>query len=121
MPWAPAEFLTFRLLATARPTALQVRAEAAAGADASAALKPTRTCHWRGEAHETPVYDGTLLRAGNVVGGPAIVEERTTTIVIPGGFDCAVDERRNFVLRRVGVVDGVAGAATARTEASWQR
>jgi N-methylhydantoinase A len=31
----------------------------------------------------TQVFDGDLLQAGNIVEGPAIVEQRTTTVVVP--------------------------------------
>jgi N-methylhydantoinase A len=103
MPWAPAQFLTFRLLATARQGEFELRAEAAASPDASDAIKRTRTCWWAGKPLETPAYDGTALKAGNVLEGPAVVEERTTTIVVPGGFRCSVDERKNYIVERTAV------------------
>jgi N-methylhydantoinase A len=42
--------------------------------------------------------DGSLLRAGNRLEGPAIVEETTTTIVIPPAFICEVDRQHGYVL-----------------------
>ena len=114
MPWVPAQFLTFRLAATAPRTPFELRTEAASGSDASAAVKRTRTCWWGGEAVETPAYDGALLRSGHVLHGPAIVEvERTTTIVVPGGFMCTIDPRKNYVLQRVPA--GAPGAADSHT------
>ncbi len=114
MIWVPAQFLTFRLVASAPRTPFELRAASASDDDASGALKRTRTCFWDGEALETPAYDGQLLRAGNIVEGPAIVEERTTTIVVPAGFTCAVDERKNYVLQRTAAA-GANGAAAGRT------
>ncbi|MDE3077238.1 MAG: hypothetical protein KGJ86_17610, partial [Chloroflexota bacterium] len=52
----------------------------------------------------TPVYEGEKLLNGNVIEGPAIIEERTTTVVIPDGFRCEVDPSRNYVLRQGGSI-----------------
>jgi N-methylhydantoinase A len=100
MPWVPAQFLTFRLVATAARTAFELRGELASDSDATAAIRRRRECWWGGELLDTPAYDGTLLRPGHVLYGPAIVEARTTTIVVPGGFMCSIDERKNYVLHR---------------------
>jgi N-methylhydantoinase A len=113
MPWVPAQFLTFRLAATAPRTPFELRTEAASGNDASAAVKRTRECWWNGASLETPAYDGGLLRPGHVLHGPAIVEERTTTIVVPGGFMCSIDERKNYVLQRIPAEPPPAGASDA--------
>jgi N-methylhydantoinase A len=45
------------------------------------------------------VYDGTKLLAGNVIKGPAIIEEPTTTVVIPPAFRCEVDGSKNYILK----------------------
>jgi len=100
MPWVPAQFLTFRLVATAARTPFELRGRVQTGADASAAVRRTRTCWWDGMPVETPAYDGRLLGPGHVLYGPAIVEERTTTIVVPEGFRCSLDDRKNYVLQR---------------------
>ena len=100
MPWVPAQFLTFRLVATAARTTFDLHTISASDADATSAVRRTRTCYWDGEPLETPAYDGTLLRPGHVLRGPAIIEERTTTIVVPAAFTCSVDERKNYVLQK---------------------
>ena len=41
--------------------------------------------------------------------GPAIIEERTTTIVVPAAFTCAIDERKNYVLQKAAVHGGSNG------------
>ena len=46
----------------------------------------------------TPIYDGEKILAGNVIAGPAIIEETTTTVVIPASFVCSVDQYKNYVL-----------------------
>jgi N-methylhydantoinase A len=105
MPWVPAQFLTFRLVATAARTTFELRGGPEAEVDASTAIRRSRVCYWQGAAVDTPVYDGTLVRPGHVLHGPAIVEERTTTIVVPEGFVCGMDERRNYVLQKAAADD----------------
>ena len=47
---------------------------------------------------ETPVFDGSLVVAGNVFVGPAIVEEPTTTIVVFPGSTMRLDNRGFYVM-----------------------
>jgi N-methylhydantoinase A len=46
----------------------------------------------------TRIYDGTLLRAGNRVDGPAIIEQPGTTIVVPPRAEAVVDAYGNNVI-----------------------
>jgi N-methylhydantoinase A len=46
------------------------------------------------------VYDRGRLLAGNVVEGPALIEEATTTTVVRGGQRCDVDSRGNLIITR---------------------
>jgi len=98
MPWKGVEFLTFRLRATAPRAPFALRRIAAGPPDAATAFKRTRACWFAGRRVETPVYDGARLLAGNRIQGPAVIEEPTTTVVIPKAFSCAVDPWRNYVL-----------------------
>jgi N-methylhydantoinase A len=45
----------------------------------------------------TPVYDGDRLLSGQAISGPAIIEERFTTLVLPPGSSASVDEHGNFI------------------------
>ncbi len=94
------EFLTFRLKATARQAPLQLRPATAADAGPAPAPERRRACYFGGERLESPVYAGERLRPGHVIRGPAIVEEPTTTLVVPPAFTCTVDPYRSYVLRR---------------------
>jgi N-methylhydantoinase A len=47
---------------------------------------------------EVPVYDRYRLGPGTAFQGPAIVEERESTMVIGAGAACRVDERWNLVV-----------------------
>ena len=44
------------------------------------------------------IYDGASLKAGAKLSGPAIIEEPTTTILVPHGFSCEVDRFGNLML-----------------------
>ncbi|MGE0006114.1 MAG: hydantoinase/oxoprolinase family protein [Parvibaculaceae bacterium] len=52
----------------------------------------------KGRGLRTPVYDGSVLGAGAVIGGPAIVEEVTTTIVIEPGWTAKLDPSGSYVI-----------------------
>jgi N-methylhydantoinase A len=68
--------------------------------NAARALKNSRQVFFEDKFIGTPVYDGLLLKHGNTVFGPAIVEEPTTTIVVPPDFDLTCDSYDNYVLYR---------------------
>jgi len=69
------------------------------GTDPSEALKRTRLVYFKelGGFVPTPCYYGDRLRHGNVVTAPAIIEERSTTVVVPPGAEIAVDRYENYV------------------------
>ena len=53
-----------------------------------------------GAAVVTPVFDWTRLEPGAELAGPAIVEGPDTTVVVPPGYDTAVDRWGNLLMRR---------------------
>jgi N-methylhydantoinase A/oxoprolinase/acetone carboxylase beta subunit len=55
----------------------------------------------RGGFSATPVYDRNRLRPGNRIAGPAVVEERITTVIAHPGWNLRVDEYENIVMVRV--------------------
>ena len=100
MSWRGIEFLTFRLKASASRAEFHLKDIRSGTKDPSAALKRTRTCWFEGKKVDTPIYDGTKLLSRNEILGPAIIEERTTTAVIPSGYRAEVDQFKNYVLRQ---------------------
>jgi N-methylhydantoinase A len=52
------------------------------------AMRPVHL--WKSD-QQVPVYDRTALAVGQSLSGPAIIEERETTLVIPPGWKAAVD------------------------------
>lgn len=74
----------------------------AAGADVSDAIKSHRPMIFAadGTAIDGPVYDGSMLGAGALVAGPAVIEETTTTIVIEPDWQASLHESGSYILTR---------------------
>jgi len=70
------------------------------GKNPSGALKRKRRVYFKelGGFVETPCYDGDKLRHGNVIKGPAIIEEKKTTVVVPPRSKVAVDAYENYLV-----------------------
>jgi len=70
------------------------------GPDASHAAKGERAVYMPDAAafREIPVYDGHGLLAGNRITGPAILEQRNTTLFVAADFDVVVDDMGSFVV-----------------------
>ena len=100
MPWKGVEMLTLRLKATTPNAPFPLQEIEAGGKDPAAALKRTRRCRFGDSDVDTPVFDGQNLLAGNEISGPAIIEEPTTTVVVPETFHCTVDSFKNYLLTR---------------------
>src|SRR5690606_20351728 len=47
---------------------------------------------------ETNIYDGTLVKPGNLIAGPAVIEEPETTIVIYPGQEAMLDHYQTYVI-----------------------
>ena len=60
-------------------------------------LKGTRTCHFDGQAVETPVHDRYRMAPGLEIIGPALIEERESTCVITPGHRATVDAALNII------------------------
>ena len=100
MPWKAVEILTLRLKATTPNAPFALPQVAKGDTDPKPALKRRRSCRFNGRDVDTPIYDGEKVLAGNVISGPAIIEETTTTVVIPEAYVCSVDKYKNYILTR---------------------
>ncbi len=108
----PVEIVGLRIRARGRIPALSAREESAAAA--GAALKGSRRAWFEGGFVETPVYDRYALAEGAIIAGPAIVEERESTTIVPPGDTLAV--AAGGMLRiTVGVAAPAAQKITAAT------
>jgi N-methylhydantoinase A len=85
-PEAPVEVITWRGEArVARPRPRLPRREAPAAAAAGTGRPGRRAAFFDGKEVEATVHDGAALAVGDRVAGPAVIEETTTTIVVPPG------------------------------------
>jgi N-methylhydantoinase A/acetophenone carboxylase len=94
-PQGGVEIDTFVLKATVPVDKFEFAALPLEGSDPSAARKGERLVWWDDGPRETAIYERRLLRAGNVVAGPAVVEAEDTTYVIPPERVFRVDQYLN--------------------------
>jgi N-methylhydantoinase A/oxoprolinase/acetone carboxylase beta subunit len=80
------------------------------GVDPAAALKRERTAYFEPAGYQpTAVYAGDELRAGNVVGGPAIIERMGDSVVVPADYEATVDR---YLTLRLNLAGGEGTGAT---------
>jgi len=60
----------------------------------------TRSVVFRGRPTATHIYQRDNLKPGHAFPGPAVVEEKSCTTVVPPGFSCRVDEYGNILITR---------------------
>ena len=65
-----------------------------------AGRRPRGRCMPGATGSAVPVYDRSALAAGQTVTGPAIVEERETTTVLPPGWTATIDQIGCIVARK---------------------
>ena len=101
MLWRPVEFHTFRLKVTAMRQAVKMAANAPAAAAVEAARRGSRMCLFDGNPTqvETPAYDWDRMEPGHKLAGPALIDDKTTTVLVLPGFTCELDAYRNLLLR----------------------
>ena len=98
MPGAPIELINLRVSARGVTDKPQFSTVEAGGEDPTVAKRGERSAYFEGEFVDVPVYDALRLVNGNVVTGPAIVDQPTTTIVVPPGFQLVCDHYNNFLM-----------------------
>ena len=95
MPEAAAEIVNLRVvgkgLADAEPMP-------AGGGDGATALTGRRRAFFEDGFREVPVYDGQRLAPGRDLAGPAIVEQETTTVVVPAEYRLTCDDYGNYLV-----------------------
>ena len=92
------EAVSFRVRCIGPQPTLSLRG-ATGGADDAPRVKGKRTAWFDGGAAEATVYDRYALRTGDVIPGPAIVEEREATTIIPPGDHATIDASLNICIR----------------------
>ena len=92
------EIVTLRVTVVAPVDPPQIPQEPLGLADASAAMLGRKQVWFKQETQLTTLYDREKLRPGHQFGGPAIVFQYDTTLVIPPGWETAVDSYHNLIL-----------------------
>lgn len=89
----PVELITCRTTVAAPPPGVPLRALAGAGSDPEVARKGSRPAYFAeaGGMVDTPVYDRYRLGPGMELRGPAIIEERESTVVCGPSGSMRVD------------------------------
>ena len=100
IPNTPIDILSWRVIALGPKPDLTLPTIEAARGGAKEALKSHRAVYIPGERafREVPVYDRYRLAAGAVLEGPAVIEERESTVVINGPGTIRTDEWSNLVV-----------------------
>jgi N-methylhydantoinase A len=98
------ELVNCRVIGRGRvPRPVQVEAPSV-GVDPAPALRGARTTWLPGAGAarlRVPVYDGERLASGMTIGGPALIERRDTTMLVPSGDRAQVDGLGSLVIEVV--------------------
>jgi N-methylhydantoinase A/acetophenone carboxylase len=92
------ELVTLRAWCTTRryePPVFEIE-----NSDSTGAIKGEREPIWAGNAALTSIYDWNLLKSGNVLAGPAIVESNDISYLVPIGWTLTVDQYKNALIER---------------------
>jgi N-methylhydantoinase A len=100
VPEVSLEVISWRLIVSGPRPDLRLAAEAGADGQAIKGQRPVYFPEW-GEHRPTPVYDRYALGPGTAFEGPAIVEERESTSVLPPGVVAMVDDYANLIVEIV--------------------
>jgi N-methylhydantoinase A len=99
-PAVPLEAMTWRVRVSGPAPAIALERHQGETGRADPALKGERQAFFaEGHAYQmTPVYDRYALAPGAVLEGPAIIEERESTLVVGPRATARVDERLNIIV-----------------------
>ncbi len=102
---APTVIRSLKLVALGKREKMSLWEMPASGQDPSPALARHRDVFFKesGGFVSSPCYQGDQLGFGNVVRGPALIEEKGTTLVIPPGAEIEVDKYGNYLGRLIEV------------------
>lgn len=95
MPDEPVEIVTLRVAGTVPTPGIEAPAPAATDRQAR-----ERSVQFDDGTYPTSVYDRDALEPGDTVSGPAVIEDRGSTALVPPGMTGRVAERGAIVLER---------------------
>lgn len=98
----PMEIVNLRLTAYGDLEKLQVK-EIEKVEQREAQPKHSRECYWDGVKKTTGVYSTAELGIGNYFNGPAIIEDKSSTIVVPANRKVLIDKNNNISIEKYNV------------------
>jgi N-methylhydantoinase A/oxoprolinase/acetone carboxylase beta subunit len=101
LPNRTIELRSLRLIAASPIEHMRFPVHKSAGSSTDHALVGKREVYWDGAFKETNIYERDLLKCGNVVKGPAIVESDDTTYVISEHKKLTIDKYLNGTIESV--------------------
>lgn len=97
---APAELVCYHLVAIAEVDKLKPEKHPRTGRKVKAAVKGKREVDFvEAGIHQATIYNGDALEPGMNFVGPAIIEESGTTVVLPPGLPCHIDDYGNYCIQ----------------------
>ncbi len=97
------ELMSLRLTAVGKVEKPKFVESPSKGKDASGAIKGQRDIYYEKSWMTVPVYDGPKMGHDNSLIGPAIIEEPTTTILVPPKWQLTCDRYDNYMLYPEGI------------------
>lgn len=97
-PEEPAEFVNLRVAAIGKVKRPRLEESDKGEASAQQAIKGVRKVFFDVEFMDTKIYERELLLGGNAIRGPAIVEEKASTTVLPPRVSLVVDRFGNLLV-----------------------
>ena len=98
------EIVNIRVLGVGGIPDLQWPTVEKGNADPGAAFKYEKDVvfesHGKPDVRPTKVYERARLKSGNIIAGPALVEQMDSTVVITPGWDASVDDFGNIIISR---------------------
>jgi len=101
VPEEPVWFVELRVRGVKKIERVKLRKWKEKASTSSHALVASRKVYFENRGFlKTPIYSREKLEPGNIVGGPAVIEELTATCVVPPDFKAKVDRFKNLTIRR---------------------
>jgi len=93
------EILTLKVEAIGKTPRPSIKRKPIEGKNPDQALKGRRSVYFTEvkDFLDTNIYNGDFLEPGNIIEGPAVVEERALTLVVPPKFKFKVDQYGNYI------------------------
>ena len=105
-PETPLEIMNLRVTAVGAVEKTALKESSGSRGNAESALKEYRDVFFTGYGDtvetgdfiKTPVYDRNLLKPGDRLAGPAVIEERITTVILHPGWELGIDTFGNIIM-----------------------